>query len=540
MEIDAREVCNGSQLEADLCIIGAGPAGLTVAHSFLGRAARVVVIESGGRGPDPAAQALNRGTTTDPAYLDPELTRRRQAGGTARDWNTAIGSELGAKYVPLDPIDFEERDWIPGSGWPIDRRELDPYYDKAREICNLGPATTYRSSDWTDQERAMLPLGGTRIATDIYRYGLARPFIDTRLDDVRAASNVVLCLHGTVVELATAGAGRAIAYARVRCLTGTGFLVRARVFVVAAGAIENARVLLLSTDACPDGLGNEHGLVGRYLMDHPRDYSLALIPADSTVFDRAGFYDVHSTPGGFVMGRLVLTAECRRRERLLSGSATLRPRPPGYRSDGMQALRALRASSLRRPASVLRATASVASRLRDVVGYGYRRYALGYEVVDAGWSLLPDKVRRFSTFELLLNLEQAPDPNNRVTLGTARDALGQPRPHLVWRWMERDQHSLERFRHILAEDLSRAGIGRIIPVPETALDPNAHHHLGTTRMHRDPRRGVADENGRLHSSPNVFVAGSSVFPTGGCANPTLTIVALAIRLGEALQRVLAD
>jgi choline dehydrogenase-like flavoprotein len=538
MEIDARGVRDDSVLDADVCIIGAGPAGLTIARALAPRGLRILILESGGRRPDPAVQALCAGTTTDPAYVDPVLTRRRQAGGTAQDWNTAVGREIGAKYLPLDPIDFEARAWVPGSGWPIDRAALDPYYERAHEVCDLGP-TSYRPEDWTDPKRPLLDLAGGRLVTAIYRYGLARAFTDVRLNEAFQTPNVVVCLHGTVVELATGRDGGTVTHAHVRCLHGPRFQARARLFVLAAGGIENARLLLLSTGACARGLGNEHDLVGRYFMDHPRDYSCSLVPADRTLFDRAGFYDVHPAPGGFVMGRLALSAECLRQEQLLNMSATLRPRPPGHRSAGMEALRALRSTSLRRPRLVLRRAGRLTRGLGDVVGYGYRTYVLGHEAADAEWSGLPDKARRFGTFELLLNLEQAPDLDNRVTLGPQRDALDQPRAHVVWRWRERDQRSLDRARRILGEDLERAGIGRIAPIAGATLDPNAHHHLGATRMHRDPRQGVVDENCRVHATANLFVAGSSLFPTGGCANPTLTIVALALRLADHLGRVLA-
>lgn len=538
MEIDAGGVRDGSELDADLCIIGTGPAGLTIARALVRLDLRVLLLESGGHRPDPAVQALAAGTTTDATYVDPGLTRRRQAGGTAQDWNTAIGSEIGAKYLPLDPIDFEARAWIPGSGWPFDPAELDPYYARAHGVCDLGP-TSYRAADWTGPGRPLLALESGRVVTAIYRYGFARTFTDVHLNDACRAENIVVCLHGTVVEVATGPDTRTVSHVRVRCLSGTGFRVRARFFVLAAGSIENSRLLLTSTGVCARGLGNEHDLVGRYFMDHPRDYSCALVPADRALFDRAGFYDLHTTRGGLVMGRLAFSAECLRQERLLNTSATLRPRPPGHRSAGMRALRTLRSTSLRRPLQALGRAGRLATGLGDIVGYGYRRYVLGHEPLDVDWSLLPDKPRRFETFELLLNLEQAPDPDNRVTLGPGRDALGQPRAHLIWRWRERDQRSLDQARRILAQDLERAGVGRIVPIAGTTLDPNAHHHLGGTRMHRDPRQGVVDENCRVHATSNLFVAGSSVFPTGGFANPTLTIVALALRLADYLGRALA-
>ncbi len=535
MEIDAWGVRDGSQLEADLCIIGAGPAGLTIAREFIGRDLRVALLESGGNQPDPDIRALCSGTTAGDPYADPRLTRHRQAGGTANEWNTAIGSEIGAKYVSLDPVDFEERPWLPWSGWPFGKAHLDPYYERAHGVCGLGPCT-YRAAGWADPERPALPLGGGLLTTGLYRYGLARPFTRTHLNEIRLAGNTTLYLHAAVVELATDPVGQTVTHARVKCLTGTGFSVRAPLFVLAAGGIENARLLLLSTGARRDGLGNEHGLVGRCFMDHPRDSSCALIPRDPTLFEHAGFYDVHSTPRGIVMGRLTLTNNGMRREQLLNMSATLTPRPRGYRSPGMEALRAVRVASLRRPRELVRQVHRLAAGLGDVMGYAYRRQMLGYHPVNTEWSLLPDKTRRFATFELLLNLEQAPDPDNRVMLGPERDALGQLKAHIVWRWRERDQRNLDRVRAILARELEQAGIGRVILIPGATLDSNAHHHLGATRMHRDPRRGVVDENSRVHSTSNLFVAGSSVFPTGGYANPTLTIVALALRLADHLKR----
>ena len=537
MEIDARDVRDGSELDADVCIIGTGPAGLTNAPARVRPDLRIILLESGGHRPDPAVQALAAGTTTDSTYVDPGLTRRRQAGGTVQAWNTAIGSEIGAKYLPLDPIDFEARAWVPGSGWPFDRAALDPYYARAHEVCDLGP-TSYRAADWTDPGRPLLEIEGGRVVTAIYRYGFDRTFTDGHLNAACRAEGIVVCLHGTVVDIVTGSDPRTVSHVRVQCLGGTGFRVRARFFVLAAGGMENSRVLLTSTGGCARGLGNEHDLVGRYFMDHPRDYSCALVPADRAIFDRAGFYDLHTAGGGLVMGRLGFSAECLREERLLNASVTLRPRPPGHRSAGMRALRTLRSTSLRRPRQVLGRAGRLAMGLGDVVGYGYRRYVLGYEPVDVDWSLLTNKPRRFETFELLLNLEQAPDPNNRVTLGPGRDALGLPRAHVIWRWREGDQRSLDQARRILARDLERSGVGRIVPIAGTTLDPNAHHHLGGTRMHRDPRQGVVDENCRVHATANLFVAGSSVFPTGGFANPTLTIVALALRLADHLGRAL--
>jgi choline dehydrogenase-like flavoprotein len=154
-----------------------------------------------------------------------------------------------------------------------------------------------------------------------------------------------------------------------------------------------------------------------------------------------------------------------------------------------------------------------------------------------GWSRLRGKPRRFAALELLLNLEQAPDPDNRVTLDAACDRFGLPKPTLHWRWRALDQANLVRLRALVADELERHGLGRV-EVADAPPDPNAHHHMGTTRMHRDPRRGVVDEHTRVHGLSNLYVAGSSVFPTSGFANPTLTLVALSLRLADHLEKQL--
>src|SRR6185436_3827096 len=117
MEVDARTL-GTTTLDADVCVVGAGPAGLTLARELAARQRRIVVLESGGRGPDPMARELCEGTTRGDAYAALSVTRHRQAGGTAQIWNTLVDRTVGAKYVPLDGLDFEARPWWPLSGWP--------------------------------------------------------------------------------------------------------------------------------------------------------------------------------------------------------------------------------------------------------------------------------------------------------------------------------------------------------------------------------------------------------------------------------------
>jgi choline dehydrogenase-like flavoprotein len=198
------------------------------------------------------------------------------------------------------------------------------------------------------------------------------------------------------------------------------------------------------------------------------------------------------------MGRLTFSDDARRQHQLPGMSISLQPLPRELRWRAAESLR------------------------RRVLGPRRRR--------RTEWA---GRRGRFAAFELFVNLEQAPDPENRVDLAVERDRFGLPRAAIHWRWSAFDQQSLARIHAIVAAELERHGLGRVEVAPGPP-DPNAHHHLGTTRMHRDPRQGVVDEHGRVHAIANLYVAGSSVFPTGGFANPTLTIVALTVRLAEHL------
>jgi choline dehydrogenase-like flavoprotein len=501
MEVDARTL-DAPGLDADVCIVGAGPAGVALALELAARGRRIVLLESGGGNPDPAAQALSAGTTSGDPYVGLALSRHRQAGGTAWTWNTWFGDEVGARYVPLDAVDFETRGWWPRSGWPFDRAHLDPYYARAHVLCGLG-GDTYRAEDWESPERPRLALPPGAFTTDVYRFGPGRLFTDTHLGVVRRARHVLLCLNATLVELELEPGARAVTGARAACGTDRRLRVRARLFVLATGGIENARLLLLAGHY--GGLGDESGMLGRCFMEHPRDVSCRLVPSDPRLFDRCGLYDIHRSAGGVVAGRLMLTEETRRQQQLPAVSITLQPLPRAARWRVLESLR----------------TRVLGPRRRSE------------------WWRAAGGRRRFKAFELLLNLEQAPDPANRVTLGADRDRFGLPRAAVHWSWRAFDRDNLVRIRALVAGELERSGLGRVEVDAAAAIDPNAHHHMGTTRMHRDSRLGVVDEHGRVHAVSNLFVAGSSLFPTGGFANPTLTIVALALRLADHLDRQLS-
>jgi choline dehydrogenase-like flavoprotein len=510
--VDARQLEDGSHIASEVCIVGAGPAGLAIALELAGGPGRVCVVESGGLAADPWADDLAR-LGADGDFFPPENARRRQLGGTANVWDVRVTpAGGGCRFVPLDAIDFEARAAVPHSGWPLSYRDLAPFYARALRRCGVD-GESFRVEDCVAPGFAALPLDASRVVTSIERFGPATAFTRGAREALERATNVSVVLHATVAALETPAGGDAVTRATVACAGGRRHTVSATLFVLAAGGIENPRLLLLA------GLGNHHDVVGRFFMDHHNVRAGFLVPAERRLLENAALYDLRQVRGTPIMAKLRVAEGLRRDEGLLNAAARL---DPGRAPLALARNLAAAASSL--AAGALRALAT--------------RSARGLY----GWSELGATRWRFDGFHLELQVEHAPDPANRVRLGSERDALGLPRAAVHWRWTALDLDSLHHTQRILAEECERAGVARLVLPPDgppaTTAEGGIHHHMGTTRMHADEHRGVVDAEGRVHGVRNLFVAGSSIFPTGGYANPTLTIVALAIRLGEHLRHLM--
>ena len=373
-------------------------------------------------------------------------------------------------------------------------------------MCGLA---AYRPGDAPDGHGYPLlafPDGGLR--TGVYHYGPASRFTREIPERLCAASGVTLVHGATATGIETAADGVRVVGIRWSTFGAGSGVVRAASFVVAAGGLENARILLLAhEDGCLPLAG---AWLGRGFMEHPVDDSLELVSHVPALSPPEGFY----APAGVgreaaVVGRIALTPKLLRRERLPNASIRLvhMENPP-----------VLRASSLRQAARRLVPT----SRLRRMIGGTVRRI----------WRTSAPVIG--TTYKVLIDLEQLPSKENRVTLSNQRDAFGRRRLGLHWRWTAADETHRQRILSLVEREMERAGMGRVRRVRSAPPDPVAHHPMGTTRMHADPLEGVVDAQLRVHGMENLYVAGSSVFPTGGFANPTLTAVALAVRLADHL------
>ena len=567
MLLDARRISDQNILSTDVCIIGAGPAGITIARELNGQGFNVLLLESGGFEHDPEIHALASGTYEGDPYCPPGIMRDFQYGGTANYWgiNLADSGEekrcVGVRYVPLDPIDFEKRDWIPYSGWPIARQDLDPYYERAHRIGQSGPYL-YDVNAWESAQAKQIPFQGNRVKTQIFHFGFRTAFTQDYRWELEQSKNVTLVIYATVLQLETDDLAKNVTGLRVGSLAGNEFRVEANVVISAQGALETDRLLLLSNKQQSCGLGNGNDLVGRFLMDHPIVRPGVLIPTTRQIMNQLDLYDVRWVRGSCIVAKPVLTEEVMRQEHLLNINTAIFPRPVWVATNFLRAIfpegmhpnsAALKSAQALKQmlrekkisSDLLKEVKNIPGGLDDLIYWKwrsipdrwYRHFPLcSYNVDNGGWSALGNKPKKFVCFDLLHITEQAPDPNNRIKLSGDRDAFGLPKIVIQWRYNDIDKRSAKRATQIFADEFKAAGVGTMrfeLDYGELCVrNPSIHHPMGTTRMHDSPSQGVVDADCKVHGIANLFIASSSVFPTGGYANPTLTILALALRVAD--------
>jgi len=513
--LDAREIPNASTVECDVCIVGAGAAGITLALELNGAPFKVCILEGGGLEFDPDTQSLYDGHNVGRHYYGLNVCRLRYFGGTTNHW--------AGWCRPLDPMDFERREWVPYSGWPFRYEQLAPFYARASQIC--GVAMQDDSAEAARSHPALLSLDPSRITTRFARLSPPVRFGEDYRKAVAGAANLSVYLHANVVEIAVANPPHKVDHVRVATLARNAFCVKANFYVLATGGIENARLLLASNQVISRGLGNEHDLVGRFFMDHPEPEVGLIIPLERDASYWSTYvWDLPDRQPLQSVGVLSLSAELQRREQILNSDIGFSV-SSAREAEGWSALRQLWRKLL-------------GNERRERIGADIQR-VLGdlWGIADTAYRRLPGKGAVM--YRLASYGQQAPNPDSRVMLADDRDVLGLPRVKLDWRLSDIDRISIRRTVEILAQEIGRAGLGRVnlqfAAWPEQFY--YGSHHIGTTRMSEHARSGVVDTTCRVHGIGNLYVAGSSLFPTSGAAPPTLTIVALAVRLASHLKRL---
>ena len=510
------------RFEADVAVIGAGAAGITLARRLLAGGKTIILLESGGIDYESGTSHLNAGENVGETYYDLDKARLRFFGGTTAIW--------GGRCAELDPIDFEYRHWVEHSGWPFGIDDLRPYYDAARQALDL-PSSNPGLSDRTDLldvlSRDELAVRICMFDREFDRFGLAanRALV--------ADPRLTVITHATVREIIPGESGRSIERLEVRGPGHRTTIVRARTYVLAAGGIENARLLLASNSIAKPGLGNDHDLVGRFFMEHPHARGGRLLGAN--VWGVLKAFAQHRNDGVDFAPLLTPSIQLQEKLGILNSALTIAARPQvgGKRPLMNQAY--LYAKHCVAPTKAGRALWKASRRTA-------REYKRRAGPIKPWWSC----VMGSSELTLVLRAEQAPNPDSRVVLGRGVDATGMPRVQLNWRMKNQDVKSATALVEAVARQAASCGLGEVEPALWLRDSPQkwvfdelvsdhpigGYHHMGTTRMAEDPRKGVTDGNGRVHGIDNLYVAGSSLFPTAGWANPTLTILALSLRTAD--------
>jgi choline dehydrogenase-like flavoprotein len=549
--LDAGSLEPGARLAADVCVVGGGAAGISLALALSGHGLDIVLLEGGHTGKHEPTQALYEGEVSDERlHSPPDKYRQRRWGGSTTIW--------GGRCMPFDPIDFETRSQVPGSGWPISLDDLLPFYPQANALAEAG-RFSYEADEALGPEAAPMIRGfdSELVRTGgLERFSCPTDFGTRYARRLRVAADVKVMLGANCTSVRLDADGRGVREVEVATLTGRRFQVAARATVLAAGGLETPRLLLASRDVPPAGIGNEHDVVGRYYMCHMAG-NVGTLELGGVPRDVRHGYEV--TPEGvYCRRRLSVVASEQRRRGLANAVARLHfPRitDPRHRNGVLSGLflarRLISYEYGKRLNDGTPATPAVyAQHLRNVIGdpvdtaaflaHWVRRRTLAERKFPS--VILRNRSNRFS---LELHGEQAPRADSRVTLTEKTDALGLPRLKVDWRYGAGDIESLGRTLDVLAGEFERSGAGRLEyrreTLEEDLLRFGAYggHHIGTTRMGNDPRTSVVDAQCRVHSVRNLFVAGSSVFPTSSQANPTLTLIALSLRLARHLSQELA-
>lgn len=518
---------DGANIAADVCIVGAGAAGITIAREFLGAPQTVVILESGGLYPEPETNALYQSEIVGLSHAGIHAGRARVFGGTTTLW--------GGQALRFSAFDLRKRAWVPFSGWPLSIEDLDPYYEHADRVLHLGPRISYRDL-CASFGIAPPSFDPAKLKMQCSQWSPQPNFGAAYRRELKQVGNISVILHANVTEIITNQTATAVQEIEFRTLAGKKGTAKARFYIICCGGIETARLLLASDRIEPNGVGNSRDLVGRYFQEHVHIRCADFLPTN-----RKPLQDLFES---FFRGRLkyapliTLAAQAQEERQLLSvlGTVGFEPAPDSCISAAKTLFRAAIGKSPPQIAELKRLTANVFANPDELI-------ALAYRLCVKKRAGTP----KCGPVYIGAQCETAPNPDSRVMLGDSRDRLGMRRVKLDWRLGEMERRTIFEFVTTLATEFERLGLGHVDrahfaaladPLSWLAMAHDSAHHMGTARMHETADLGVVDPNCRVHGIANLYLGSSAVFPTGACSNPTLTILALCLRLSDHLKKLL--
>ena len=527
MILDGRDPSAPRVESYDVLIAGAGPAGITLALELQGQGLRIGLLESGDQSFDPDTQMLNEGTVTGNSdAVDLAAIRLRYLGGATNHW--------GGRCVPMDRIDFERQPLSGMSGWPIAYEAMFPFYERAHPYFGIGRFVYDPLEIGSITSSDLLLPDAQDVRTVVIRQSDLQFGFEYE-PDLMKAQDIDLWFWTNVVGFETDAGGR-VTTVRTETLDGLKRRFTARIVVLASGAVENARQLLAHNAEAGKRLGDASNLLGRCYMDHPTGGSAFLWPVRA--LPPSLYWDLPPDSDGTPVRLLwALTEETIAREALVNAQFYLVPydETPDPRisaaNKGWRGMRNVAKWTLGR------------DRERITLSDAYCNMINNADMMTADLLGMVDRDAPTQRLLLKYELEQLPERSSYVSLSETRDALGQRRADLHWAPTDAERDSLLRTTTLIGRAAGAAEFGRIEfedHLDEPYFNANTSwHQMGTTRMADRPEDGVVTAECRVHGSPNLYIAGGSVMPTGGRANPTLTIVALSIRLADHLKERLS-
>ena len=508
MHIDARQIDNQSIIEGDICIIGAGAAGISIALEWMNTPYKVILLEGGGFEYDDKVQELYNGKLTGQPYFPMKASRLHYFGGSTGHW--------GGMCSTFDELDFEKRDWVENSGWPIKLKDIEPFYPRAHPILDLGPYE-WDVKYWLKKKPSLkaLPLDENVIWSKMWQYSPPTRFGPKYKETIVGATNIHLYTYANVVDITATENVSEIKELVIKNYAEKQHTVRAKFFIMACCSIQNSRLLLASDKQAPKGIGNDNDNVGRYFMEHPHIESGEMWLANSDALD---LYK----PGKDITESAELAISAKKQIELKIMNGTISLTPLEFTKNRISNIKMWSADDPRKSLDSFQKY-----NVLDRRNFFERHF-------------MPSKL--YKAYGLLTRMEQMPNPESRVVLSDEKDSLGVPRANLHWAMSPIDKKTVSTIMRVFAQQIGIAGIGRV-RIPDFMLDEKDEtvpsslvsggwHHMGTTRMSEDPKQGVVDANCKVHGVNNLFVAGASCFATGGAVNPTLTCVAISLRLSD--------
>jgi|TARA_B100001971_G_C18259264_1_gene585112 choline dehydrogenase-like flavoprotein len=513
-----------SEVNCDVCIVGSGAAGVATSLRLINHDIKILIMESGELKPNQSTQKLYDFNNIGYPIRKDFMSRVRYHGGTTNIWS--------GRTMILKRIDFMERDWVTDSGWPFAYSRIMFYYKEAVKLLKLPRLSWYNSGNWVNKmnkhEKSITEDANIRVNASLWGTKTIN-FRKEYFSVLKSSRNLNVYLNSNLIKITLNENKKYVSRLDFISLNGNMLSVKPKICVLACGGLENARLLLNSRHQQEFGLGNENDCVGRYYSDHPRSVMGRVVLKKEVRLPL--FLGCPFSEGKIQLG-IQFSEDYQRSNQLLNNYISLEQVVPDYLMESYNTIIRLGKRFLKKGYSGKRLnfSTSIAS-IPEIIYYFTPKELLPHKLYTLVYPYI-NYSKRNNILKVANYCEQAPNPRSRVILSKEKCKLGLHKIILDWKLGQNERESVIKLHELLESYLMKNKIGKFYKDYNDLEFTDASHHIGTTRMSHSPKNGVVDSNCKVHNLDNLYITGSSVFPTSGHANPTLTIVALSLRLGD--------